>query len=117
MDITDAIRGALFGQMYGADRADAEVNAAFLRGIGVPADEVAGFCRPGLHAGMTLGGAHAADVQSVVEQVLARQRAGSVTLRVAPDRHAEGHLRIEVVEVGPPDTCPSEFVEREEPKP
>lgn len=102
MDLTDAMRRALFEQTFGTDEIDAVAKAAFLRRVGVPEEQVAGFCRPGLHAGMSLGGAHAFDVQLVVEQVLGRQRAGSVTLRVVRDPHAEGHLRIEVVEVGPP---------------
>lgn len=101
MDLTDAMRRTLFEHTFGTTEADAATKAAFLRRVGVPEDQVAGFCRPGLHAGMALGGAHPIDVQLVVEQVLGRQRAGSVTLRVARDRHAEGHLRIDVVEVGP----------------
>lgn len=102
MDPTDAMRRALFEHTFGTTEADAAERAAFLRRVGVPEEQVAGFCRPGLHAGMALGGAHAIDMQLVVEQVLVRQKAGSVTLRVARDPHAEGHLRIEVVEVGPP---------------
>ncbi len=102
MDFIEAARRALFEQMYGTDEIDAGAKAAFLRRIGVPEEQIAGFCRPGLHAGMALGGAHPVDVQLVVEHVLVRQKAESVSLRVARDCHAEGHLRIEVVEVGPP---------------
>ena len=62
MDFLEAARRALFEQMYGTDRADAEAKAGFLRRIGVPEEQIAGFCRPGLHAGMALGGAHVIDV-------------------------------------------------------
>ena len=108
MDIIDAARRTLFGQMYDQDGADAEAKAKLLRRIGLPGEQIAGFCRPGIHAGMTLGGSHLADVRLVVEQVLERQRAGSVTIRVARDRHAGGHLWIEIVEVGPPDSSQDE---------
>jgi hypothetical protein len=102
MDITDAMRRVLFEHTFGLTASGTEAKAAFLRRIGVPEEQIAGFCRPGLHAGMALGGAHVIDVQLVVEQVLIRQKAESVTLRVVRDPHDDGHLRIEVVEVGPP---------------
>lgn len=108
MDTIDAARRALFEHTFGRDGADAEAKAGFLRRIGVPEEQNAGFCRPGLHAGMALGGAHVIDVQFVAEQVLGRQKAGSMTIRVAHDPDAKGHLRIEVVEVGPPATPPPE---------
>lgn len=103
MDLTDQMRRALFEHTFGGTESDAEEKAASLRRVGVPEEEVAAFCRPGLHAGMTPGGAHPIDVQLVVEQVLVWQRAGSVTLRVVRDRHADGHLRLELLAVGPPD--------------
>jgi hypothetical protein len=105
VDITDPMRRTLFEQTFGLNESDTEAKAAFLRKIGVPEEQITGFCRPGLHSGMTLGGAHVIDVQFVVEQVLFRQKAESVTLRVARDQHDTGHLRIEVVEVGPHDTA------------
>ncbi len=114
MGITDAVRRALFEHTFGLGESDAEAKATFLRRIGVPEEQIAGFCRPGLHAGMALGGAHVIDVQFVVEQVLLRQTAESVTIRVARDQHGDGHLRIEVVEVGPPA---DPAANREEPTP
>lgn len=108
MDIIDATRRALFEHCFGRGQADAESKAALLRRIGVPEELIAGFCRPGLHPGMTLGGAHPLDVQLVVEQVLLRQKAGFVTIRVSHDPYdASGHLKIEVVEVGPPAAPPT----------
>lgn len=105
MNLTDAMRRALFEHTFGRDQADAGEKAELLRQIGVPEELVAGFCRPGLHAGTTLGGCHPVDAQLVVEQVLFRQRAGSVTIRASHDTADEaGHLKIEVVEVGPPET-------------
>jgi len=104
MGLFNQMRRALFEHAFGTTESDAATKAAFLRRVGVPEEQIAGFCRPGLHAGTILGGAHPIDVQLVVEHVLLRQRAGSVTLRVARDRHAEGHLRVEVLEIGPPDT-------------
>lgn len=98
MGITDEMRRVLFEHTFGFTESDARAKAAFLRRVGVPEEQIAGFLRPGLHAGMALGGAHAFDVQLVVEQLLLRQKAGSVTLRVA---HEGDHLRIEVLEVGP----------------
>ena len=109
MDLTDAMRRVLFEHTSGLTESDAEAKAAFLRRVGVPEEQIVGFCRPGLHAGVALGGAHAIDVQFVVEQVLVRQNAGSVTIRVA---HDADHLRIEVLEVGPPADA---AVGREEP--
>lgn len=103
MDITDAMRRVLFEHTFGLTATDAEAKAGFLRRIGVPEEQIVGFCRPGLHSGMALGGAHPVDVQLVVEQVLLRQKAESVTLRVVRDQHDTGHLRIEIVEVGSPD--------------
>ena len=114
MDLTDAMRRVLFEQTFGLGESDAESKAAFLRRVGVPEEQIVGFTRPGLHAGMALGGAHVIDVQFVVEQVLLRQKAGSITLRVVRDPHDSGHLRIEVVEVGP---TPDAAVNREEPNP
>ncbi len=102
MDLTDVMRRVLFEHTFGLAATDAEAKAAFLRRVGVPEEQIAGFCRPGLHAGMALGGAHPVDVQLVVEQVLFKQKAGSITIRVARDQHDDGHLRIEIVEVGPP---------------
>ena len=114
MDITDTMRRTLFERMFGLAATDAEAKAGFLRRIGVPEEQIVGFCRPGLHAGMALGGAHPVDVQLVVEQVLLRQKAESVKLRVVRDQHDNGHLRIEVVEVGPPIDAAAT---REEPNP
>jgi len=102
MDLNEAMRRTLFEHTFGTTEFDAATKAESLRRVGVPEEQVAGFCRPGIHAGMALGGAHPIDVQLVVEQVLGRQQATSVTLRVVRDRHADGHLRIEIVEVGPP---------------
>ena len=84
MDITDARRRVLFEQTFGLTKSDAAAKAAFLRRAGV---------------------------QLVVEQVLLRQKAGSVTLRVA---HDADHLRIEVREVGPPAEAADASAEREE---
>lgn len=114
MDLTDAVRRVLFEHTFGLTESDAEAKAAFLRRVGVPEEYIPGFCQPGLHAGMALGGAHIIDVQFVAEQVLLKQKAGSVTLRVAHDRHDAGHLRIEVLEVGPPADA---AMDREEPTP
>lgn len=111
MDLTDAMRRVLFEHTFGLTASDAQAKAAFLRRVGVPEEQIAGFCRPGLHAGMALVGAHAIDVQFVVEQVLVRQKAGAVTIRVA---HDADHLRIEVLEVGPPAHAAAD---REEPNP
>lgn len=102
MDVLDAVRRALFEQTFGLGEADAGAKADFLRRIGVPEEHIAGLCRPGLHAGVTLGGAHPVDVQLVVEQVLFRQQAGAVTIRVTRDPHDPEHLRIEVVGIDPP---------------
>jgi len=102
MDVTDAMRRVLFEHTFGLTATDAESKAGFLRRIGVPEEQIAGFCRPGLHSGMALGGAHPVDVMLVVEQVLLRQMAESITIRVARDQHDDGHLRIEIVEVGLP---------------
>ena len=108
MDIIDAARRALFEHAFGRNEADAEARAVLLRRIGVPEELIPGFCRLGLHAGMTLGGAHPLDVQLVVEQVLLRQKAGFVTIRVSHDPYdSAGHLKIEVVEVGPPAAPPT----------
>lgn len=108
MEIIDAARRALFEHCVGRDKADTAARAALLRRIGVPEELIPGFCRPGLHAGMTLGGAHPLDAQLVVEQVLIRQEAEFVTIRVSHDPYdAAGHLKIEVVEVGPPAAPPT----------
>lgn len=108
MNLTDSMRRVLFEHAFGREQADADEKAALLRRIGVPEELIPGFCRPGLHAGMTLGGAHPLDVQLVIEQVLTRQKAGFVTIRVAHDPYdAAGHLKIEVVEVGPPAAPPT----------
>ena len=114
MDITDEMRRVWFLHTFGLNESDAEAKAGFLRRIGVPKEQIAGFCRPGLHAGMALGGAHPIDVQLVVEQVLLRQKAESVTIRVARDQHDSGHLKIEVLEIGPPAEAAAN---REEPTP
>jgi len=114
MNITDAMRRVLFENTFGLGESDAEAKAGFLRRIGVPEEQIAGFCRPGLHAGMALGGAHVIDVQFVVEQVLLKQKAESVTIRVARDQHDTGHLKIEVLEIGLPTDAE---VDREEPTP
>lgn len=112
VDIIDATRRALFEHAFGRDGTDAETRAALLRRIGVPEELIPGFCRPGLHAGMTLGGAHPLDVQLVVEQVLLRQKAGFVMIRVSHDQYdAAGHLKVEVIEAGPPATPPTGEVE------
>jgi hypothetical protein len=103
MGLINQMRRALFEYAFGTTESDATAKAASLRRFGVPEEQIAGFCRPGLYAGTTLGGAYPIDVQLVVEQVLVRQGAESVTLRVARDRHADGHLRVEVLEVGSPD--------------
>ena len=113
-NITNEMRRVLFEHTFGLNESDAEAKAMFLRRIGVPEEQIAGFCRPGLHAGMSLGGAHVIDVQFVVEQVLLRQKAESVTIRVVSDPHDDSHLRIEVVEVGPPADAGAN---REEPTP
>lgn len=107
MDIIDAARRALFEHCFGREQADCDEKAALLRRIGVPGELIPGFCRPGPHAGMTLGGAHPLDVQLVVEQVLLRQRAGAVTIRVSHGPDDAGGLRIELVEVGPPTAPPT----------
>ncbi len=93
----------LFEQTFGLTASGTGAKAAFLRRVGVPEEQIAGFCQPGLHARMALGGAHVIDVQFVLEHILRRQKAGSVMLRVVADPDdAAGRLRIEVVEVGPP---------------
>ena len=102
MDLSNAMRRFLFEQMFGLGESDTEAKATFLRRVGVPEEQIAGFFRPGLHEGMSLGGAHVIDVQLVVEQVLLRQKAESVTIRVVRGQHDDGHLRIEVLEVGTP---------------
>lgn len=102
MDLTDAMRRVLFEHTFGLNESDTEAKATFLRRVGVPEEQIVGLTRPGLHAGMALGGARVIDVQFVVEQVLLRQKAESVTLRVVRDPHDDGHLRIEVLEVGTP---------------
>ena len=114
MGITDAMRRTLFEQTFGLAATDAVTKAAFLRRIGVPEEQIAGFTRPGLHAGMALGGAHVIDVHLVVEQVLIRQKAEHVTIRVVRDQHDDGHLRIEVLGIGP---LADAAVNREEPNP
>ena len=112
MDITDAMRRTLFEHTFGLNESDTEAKAAFLRRVGVPEEQIACFCRPGLHSGMALGGAHAIDVQLVVEQVLFRQKAEHVTLRIVRDPHDDSHLRIEIVEVGPPADAAANREER-----
>ena len=114
MEISDAMRRVLFENTFGLTATDTEAKATFLRRIGVPEEQIAGFCRPGLHAGMALGDARVIDVQLVVEQVLLRQKAESVTLRVVRNQHDDGHFRIEIVEVGPPADA---VANRQEPTP
>ena len=87
--LTDAMRWALFEHTFGITQTDAGARAAFLRRIGVPADQIAGFSRPGLHAGTALGGAHVIDVQFVVEHVLPDAR------KAGDDRAVEQGVAVE----------------------
>src|SRR5579884_2666215 len=102
-DIFDAMHRAFFDDLFSLDEEARKAKERLLREAGVPEDQIADLTRPGIQAGMSLGGAKAVDVMNVVERVLFRQNAGSVLLRVKrPPFDEAGHVEIEVIEVGPP---------------
>ncbi len=103
MDIFDALHRANFDQLFSLDEEGRQAKAKLLREAGVPEEVIADLCTPGIKAGMTLGGAKAIDVMSLVERVLFRQHAGSVLIRVSRPAYDEaGHVEITVLEIGPP---------------
>src|SRR5579885_1786573 len=102
-DIFDAMHRAMFDHLFSLDEAGREAKAKLLRKAGVPEEQVTELTRPGIHPGMTFGGAKPVDVMSVVERVLFGLHAGSGLLRVRrPPFDEAGHIEIEVLEVGPP---------------
>ncbi len=103
MDIFDALHRANFDKLFSLDEEGRQAKAKLLREAGVPEEMIAKLCSPGIKAGMTLGGAKAIDVMTLVERVLFRDNAGSVLLRVSrPPYDEAGHVEIAVLEVGLP---------------
>ncbi len=103
MDIFEALHRANFDQLFSLDEEGRQAKAKLLREAGVPEELITDICSPGIKAGMTLGGAKAIDVLTLVERVLFRQHAGSVLLRISrPPYDEAGHVEIAVLEVGPP---------------
>jgi hypothetical protein len=102
-DIFDAMHRAMFDKLFSLDDEGREAKAKILREAGVPEEMIAELTRPGIHVGMSFGGAKPVDVMNVVERVLFGQSAGHVLLRVRrPPFDEAGHVEIEVLEVGPP---------------
>lgn len=111
MNFFDHMHRAMFDTLFSLDDEGREAKARLLRDAGVPEEEVARLCRPGVHAGMTFGGAKPVDVMTLVERVLYGQYAGSVLLRVTRPPHDEaGHVEIAVLEIGPPAAPPTREV-------
>ena len=103
MDIFDALHRAGFDKLFSLDEEGRQAKAKLLREADVPEELIAELCSPGIKPGMTLGGAKAIDVMTLVERVLFRQNAGHVLLRVSrPPFDEAGHVEIAVLEVGPP---------------
>ncbi len=103
MGIFDALHRSHFDTLFSLDEEGRQAKAKLLREAGVPEEMIEQLCSPGIKPGMTLGGAKAIDVTTVVERVLFGQRAGHVLLRVSRPPHDEaGHVEIAVLEVGPP---------------
>ncbi len=112
-DIFSAMHRAMFDQLFSLDEEGRKAKEQLLREAGVPEELIAEFTKPGIQAGMTLGGAKPVDVMNVVERVLFRQNAGSVLLRVKrPPFDEAGHVEIEVLEIGPPSE--EEFEKQQE---
>jgi len=103
MSLFDALHRDHFDKLFSLDEEGRQAKAKLLREAGVPEELIDELCSPGIKAGMTLGGAKAVDVMTLVERVLFRDNAGSVLLRVSrpPDDEA-GHIEITVLEVGKP---------------
>jgi hypothetical protein len=103
MDVFDSLHRARFDQLFSLDEEGRQAKAKLLWEAGVPEDEIAKLCSPGIKAGMKLGGAKPVDVMTLVERVLFGQNAGSVLIRVSrPPFDEAGHIEITVLEVGPP---------------
>ena len=103
MNIFDILHRDHFDKLFSLDEEGREAKAKLFREAGVSEEEIADLCSPGIKPGMTLGGAKAIDVMTLVERVLFRQNAGSVLLRVSrPPYDEAGHVEIAVLEVGPP---------------
>jgi hypothetical protein len=103
MDIFDNLHRANFDKLFSLDEEGRRAKEQMLREAGVPQEQIARLCSPGIQAGMTLGGAKPIDVMTLVERVLFGQHAGSVLLRVSrPPYDEAGHVEIAVLEVGPP---------------
>ena len=106
-DIFDAMHRRFFEQLFSLDEEGRDAKAKLLREAGVPEEVIAAMTRPGIHPGMSFGGAKAVDVMTVVERVLFGQNAGNVLLRVTrPPFDEAGHVEIEVLEIGPPSEGP-----------
>ena len=92
-----------FDKRFSLDEDGRRAKADILRAAGLPEDEVKAMTRPGILPGMSFGGAATADVGRVVEQLLFRQGAEAVLLRVVRPPHDEaGHVQISVLEVVEP---------------
>ena len=79
MDIFDALHRANFDKLFSLDEEGRQAKEKLLREAGVPEELIADLCSPGIKPGMTLGGAKAIDVMTLVERVLvpAERRARS----------------------------------------
>ncbi len=119
MDIFDNLHRAMFDRLFSLDDKSREEKAKLLRDAGFPEEVVADLCTPGIKPGMTLGGAKAIDVMTLVERVLFRQNAGHVLLRVSrPPFDEAGHVEISVIEIGrPSEEVAGEQASPEEPTP
>jgi hypothetical protein len=103
VNIFDHLHRAHFDKLFSLDEEGREAKAKLLREAGVPEELIADLCSPGIKAGVTLGGAKAVDVLTLVERVLFGQHAGFVLIRVSrPPYDEAGHVEIAVLEVGPP---------------
>jgi uncharacterized protein YbjT (DUF2867 family) len=107
VDIFDRLHEQFFDLFFGLDEASRQELAHFARECGAGDEQVRQIQAGGVYAGLTLGGARAADVGRVVERVLFRQGAAGVTLRVArPPFDEAGHVEIRIIEVEPPPDPP-----------
>jgi hypothetical protein len=103
VSIFDRLHDEFFDLIFGLDEASRQELARFARERGASDEQVRQIQAGGIQPGLTLGGAHAADVTRVVERVLFRQGAASLLLRIRrPPLDEAGHVEIEVLEVKQP---------------
>jgi hypothetical protein len=103
VNILDRLHDEFFELLVGLDEASRQELARFAKERGASDEQVRQIQAGGIQPGLTLGGAHAADVARVVQRVLFRQGAASLTLRVRrPPLDEAGHVEIEALEVEQP---------------